>query len=334
MGNLLSSIYGLVTQIRNRLFDSGIFQAYESSIPVISVGNLTAGGNGKTPLVIFLAQKLRARGYTPCIITRGYGGSEKGPYLVQVSDLSARVGDEALLIAKSSDAPVVIARKRVAGAKYIEKQKLGDIIILDDGFQHRWLARSVDILSIDVSTKEKRQEFVDGVLLPVGYFREDRTKGLVRATTIVLAQRQLEARPQDPDPQIISLLPESTSNFRSYYSDVLVTPMHSATSLPTTNIIAVSGIANPEPFVTSLERKGFTVVKRCFFPDHHVFSESDITSIESQYPDCSIVCTEKDAVRIDRQMNGRWFYTKAIFAVYPEDAFISHILKRCSKTGR
>lgn len=328
---LLAGIFSLITKERNFLFDKGFLPQYSSQLPVVSVGNLTAGGNGKTPLVMFLADRLQQRGYIPCILSRGYGGSEAGPYQVSDSDLARKVGDEPLMMAKALTCPVVIARKRVAGAKFIEKNKLGNCIILDDGFQHRWLARDVDILSIDVSTPLAREEFKEGSLLPLGLFREGRKKGLERATTVVLSHRSLHRKAQDADPAILALIPESASVFRSHYTDITFRSMQGDQRQPSGDVILVTGIANPEGFRQSIETKGYSVTEFFSYPDHHNFTQDELGEIRKRFPNNAIITTQKDFMRIGSIDDQNWFYTEAKFSVYPEDAFLSHILKQLNR---
>ena len=186
----LSVLYGCGVLLRNRLYDSKVFKTYRSALPVISIGNLTVGGNGKTPLCHFLAEQLRERGMQPVILSRGYGGSLRGPHRVTDSDTPDLVGDEPLLLSFLCRVPVYVSRSRVAGVQLIEQQKTGNIVILDDGFQHRALHRDLDVISSFVGTPQAIENLVEGQLLPLGRFREDRDEGLARATLLVLAERR------------------------------------------------------------------------------------------------------------------------------------------------
>lgn len=171
----LSKIFWLVTEIRNWLFDKGLLKVTKVTLPVISVGNIHVGGTGKTPTVIFLASELKKQGLNPVVLSRGYKGRLKGPHLISDSDTYIDVGDEPILIRRKTKLPIVVSKNRVKGAKYIEKMKIGDVIILDDGFQHRWLFRDIDILILPSET---------GDLLPLGMLRED-IKHKARADIII-----------------------------------------------------------------------------------------------------------------------------------------------------
>ena len=185
MLSLLSAIYNLLTKVRNLLYDKGILSSYKSNLKVISVGNISVGGTGKTPLVIYLSKILKDKGYKPVVLSRGYKGSIKGPHLITDTNTYHEVGDEPLLIKNLASVPVVIAKKRVKGAKIIEELKLGDIIILDDGFQHRALKRDLDIVCIDASSEESVSKFFTDKLMPAGRLRESRASGLKRANAVV-----------------------------------------------------------------------------------------------------------------------------------------------------
>src|SRR5262249_9157237 len=121
-----ASLYGAVTNFRNYLYDQEILPTYKSTLPVVSIGNVTAGGTGKTPLTLCIAERLKERGHSPVVLSRGYGGSRCGPWLVDLQkDTAATVGDEPLLLTRRLGVPVVISRERAAGARLIEERKLG-----------------------------------------------------------------------------------------------------------------------------------------------------------------------------------------------------------------
>lgn len=329
----LSHLYGLITRARNYLYDRGVLRSYCSSLPVVSIGNLTVGGNGKTPLCLYLVEALREKGFSPVILSRGYGGRAKGPHLVQRTDTPELVGDEPLLMALSGGGPVVVARDRAQGARYIEREKLGDVIVLDDGFQHRRLARQVDIISAFVGGDESIEAFVEGRLLPLGRFREDRDAGLRRATVCVASYRSVMSAGEEMpvvDGRVLSLVPSGVPVFRAAYEWIGVRSLLDGAAIFPRPVHAFAGIANPEGFFNSLERTGFSVVKRFQFPDHHAFSEEEVLKIVDAHPDALFVCTEKDGVKI-RRMSER---VRSVFAEYsvrlkvvPSDAFAVAILR-------
>ena len=188
--NGLSYLFRGLTNARNGLYDRGVLRGYRSKLPIVSIGNVTVGGNGKTPLCQFLASDLIQRGMRPVILSRGYGGTVRGPYRVKTTDSSHLVGDEPLLLASASDVPVYVSKSRVVGVQRIEEEGTGNVVILDDGFQHRALARDFDIVSIFVGSDEGIHSFLRGTLLPVGRFRaRTEKKALRRAQAIVLSER-------------------------------------------------------------------------------------------------------------------------------------------------
>lgn len=329
----LSSLYGVVTRARNHLYDRGILRSYVSSLRVVSVGNLTVGGNGKTPLCLFIVEALKQRGLNPVILSRGYGGTLKGPHIVRPTDSPKCVGDEPLLMALTGGVPVVISRSRAEGARLIEREELGDVIILDDGFQHRKLARQMDVLSAFVGTEESVESFGAGELLPLGRFREDRDAGLRRASMFVASfRRAISAGGEVPavDERILAQVPAGVQVFRSAYEWIGVRSLNDGSSISPRPVIAFAGIANPQGFFASLEETGFEVVKRFEFADHHAFSEDEVARLVDENPGALFVCTEKDGVKI-REMSDRIRSAFAEFRVrlkvVPSDAFVVSILR-------
>lgn len=330
---VLSLLYGGVTRARNALYNRGRLRSYTSALPVISIGNLTAGGNGKTPLCLYLVEELRSRGLKPVILSRGYGGKRKGPYLVKTDDAPGDVGDEPLLMARTSGVPVVISRSRSHGAQMIEREKLGNVVVLDDGFQHRALARDLDIISMFAGSEDAVDAFVEGELLPLGRFREDRDAGLQRAGLFVVSYRSVVPFGQEMpavDPRILSLVPSGVTVFRAAYDFLEVRSLQSGSAISPRTVHAFAGIANPQGFFDSLGRVGYVVEERHEFPDHYAFSEAELARLVDAYPGTLFVCTEKDAVKI-RGMSER---VVAAFAecrvrlkVVPSDAFIVAVMR-------
>lgn len=321
-------VYGWVTSLRNTLYDKGVLRSYRSRLPVVSVGNITAGGNGKTPLVMYLVKELQARGRKPVILSRGYGGAMVGPHRVVSSDSAFDVGDEPLLMARTSGVPVYISRRRAAGARLIEQEEAGDVIILDDGFQHRKLQRDVDIVSIFSGTEASIRDFAAGHILPRGMFREERDRALKRVSCVVVSYRSVLGASEENlpvDKRILDAIPAGTPVFRSFYEFVDVRNMATDDVVLPTTVHAVAGIANPEGFFTSVERAGFDVAQKHTYSDHHAFTEAELNGLLDRYPGVMMVCTEKDAVKI-REMSARIVSSFGVFRVrprvIPSDAFI------------
>ncbi|MFY9398339.1 MAG: tetraacyldisaccharide 4'-kinase [Desulfomonilia bacterium] len=277
MRKALSRIYGLVVAARNKLYDAGVLSVHRTGIPVVSIGNIEAGGTGKTPTTIALARELAARGYRPAIVTRGYRGRLKGVVRVSPSHRPGDVGDEALLMARATGLPVIKSPDRVKGALLARDTLDCDLVLLDDGFQHRRIHRDLDIVLIsgDPASDE---------LLPLGRLREP--AGSLQRADIVI-------RTKGAGSGVLSaeLVPCSLVDIRGRREDLLV--------LEGKNVLAVSGIARPGHFTRMLEGLGARVEAMCF-ADHHEFTGRDLEAIGKRASGKDlIVTTEKDLVRID-----------------------------------
>lgn len=329
--SFLSRLFGIVVAIRNFLYDRGIIPSYHSSLPIISVGNITAGGNGKTPLVMFLAEELKARGSSPVILSRGYGGAARGPRIVKIDDTADLVGDEAVLMRKRLSIPVVISRRRVRGAKLIERQQLGDIIILDDGFQHRRLHRDIDIVAVNSATDWAIEEFLEGKLLPEGMFRESLEPALKRADVLVFSDRKPLSEKREIDRRLLDLVPE---NVQVYKSSVIAKEIKSLSGdgRPSgQDVLVVTAIANPESFLLTLKGLGLGISAVSRFPDHYRFKIDDFSAIRSRFPGLPILVTEKDAVKLDERFGEDIYFLAIDCIVTPSDAFLVQIQKTLMK---
>jgi tetraacyldisaccharide 4'-kinase len=329
----LAALFRVVTGVRNLLYDRGFLASYRSSLPVISIGNLTVGGNGKTPLCLFLVEQLRERGYNPVILSRGYGGTLSGPHRVRENDLASAVGDEPLLMSRTGGSPVVIARARAEGARFIEQQGLGDLIVLDDGFQHRTLKRDFDIIAVFAGSDEAIEDFARGELLPLGRFREERDAGLRRASMVVASYRSVRAPGADVgsvDERLNRVIPLGMPVVRASYEFLEVRSLDGERVIPAGAVQAFAGIANPQGFFESLTRVGYTVERAHFFPDHHPFTEAEVSELIDEHPGVLFVCTEKDGVKL-REMGERVRRAFAEFrvrlVVEPLDEFVESVIR-------
>ncbi|MCC6954381.1 MAG: tetraacyldisaccharide 4'-kinase [Deltaproteobacteria bacterium] len=292
---LLSKLYGGVTTLRNYGYDRHLLETYQPRIPVLSVGNLTVGGTGKSPFVQFLAQFLLNSGRRPVILSRGYGGLQRGPRLVSAEDDPREVGDETVMHAQrfGERVPVVIARERARGAMLVEERGWGDVIVLDDGFQHRALARSCDLIVVDTSGRSL-DDALRGDLLPAGPFREQPAAGLRRAHGIIALTRpgveaQTGALP-DLDLPVFGFQLR-ISDIRDIRSGTTLRPAQQ----PRVRLLAAIG--NPGQFQRSVESMGFSVETSLFLPDHAPIScaEWDQFFRRSETP---VIVTAKDAVKV------------------------------------
>ena len=279
----LSGLYGLVVDRRSAWYDRGVFRRHRVSVPVISVGNVTAGGTGKTPLVEWIARTLAAEGLRPCIVTRGYRRKAKGRIVAsngtEISATLEEAGDEAFMLAESlkGKAAVVCDVDRVAGASWAIENLKSDVIILDDGFQHRRLARDLDIVTVDAT-----KPWGNGNLLPAGTLREP-LAALSRADCFVItraddtvqtAALRAELRKLNAEaPILASVVKLSQVRALANGPDAPLDPKGHA-------IAAFCAIGNPESFFALLKRAGFEMKYERAFRDHHRFRQSDLDRVE------------------------------------------------------
>ena len=268
-------LYGLAGRLRRALV-----QPEAVGVPVICIGNLVAGGAGKTPTVLELARRLAATGHRPHLLSRGYGGRERGPLRVDlVRHDAAAVGDEALLLAEA--APTWIARHRLDGARAAVAAG-ADLLIMDDGLQSPWLRQDLALLVVDGSFG-----FGNGRLLPAGPLREPPAAGFARATAIV----QLG----DDEVGLDRLLPPSLMRL---HARLRAGP--DAPDLRDRRVVAFAGIGRPQKFFCSLAEAGAVLLARHAFPDHHRYRRREVEALlaEAAASDAFCVTTAKDRVRL------------------------------------
>ncbi len=265
-------LYGKVVETRFALTTP-----YRSRLPVVCVGNFTVGGAGKTPLAMTVARRLREAGRSPVFLTRGYGGRLAGPVLVDPERHNASdVGDEPLLLARH--APVVVARDRPAGAKFIETMDAGSIV-MDDGFQNPTLAKTLNLIAIDAAVG-----LGNGLVFPAGPLRARLAFQLARTDMICLLG--------DGDlPAGVHGKPVVHAHLR---------PAGGAEWLKGRSVVAYCGIGRPEKFFETLRRAGGRIAEAVAFADHKPYTEADARMLlaKAAKHDAQLVTTEKDFVRV------------------------------------
>ena len=325
----LSWGFAALSATRNALYNLGVLHSYKSELPVISIGNISVGGNGKTPLAIKISETLSHLGYHPVILSRGYGGREDGPSIVIKTDSAKWVGDEPKLMA-ARNCVVVVSKNKKAGVRFIESRGLGDIIILDDGFQSRYIKREIDLVSIEVSQASSLKEILTARLLPWGRLREPLSAIKKRASAIVLNLGSAQKKDLSFT-AVKRVLPHNFPIFEAQVVTQGVFGLFSNQVLPPQRVNLITSIARPGKVVDSLEYLGFKVEQKFYFPDHHEFKDSELDSIlsSSDYP---IVCTEKDAVKLSeyKALNlSKIFVSKVDLVISPDiEKFLINKLPR------
>ena len=245
---------------------------YRAPMPVICVGNLTAGGSGKTPVAIAIGELLKAQGHRPVFLTRGYGGRTAAPVLVKPHHSARIVGDEALLLART--APTIVARDRAVGAARAAEAK-ADVLVMDDGHQNFALAKDLSLVVVDGGGG-----FQNGMVLPAGPLREPVAQGLKRADAVIL-------------------IGDGAPDLRGYAGPVL-----RARLVPLPNdfagrrVFAFAGIGRPQKFFDTLKAVGAFVAGTQDFADHHAYDAQDLQGLRDRAKGELLVTTEKDLVRI------------------------------------
>ncbi len=325
--------------LRGSLFDAGWLPVRRAAVPVVSVGNITAGGSGKSPMTAWIAARLARAGKRPVVISRGYGGSHRGAATVvssgdgPVVDASI-AGDEPVMLASSlPGVPVIVARRRIDGAGMAVGRFGARCLVLDDGFQHRALARDVDLVMVDAV-----EPFGSGRLLPAGALREP-LSALRRATALIAhapdaaaeaagarAIRDAAAR-YCPDAPVL----------RSWLRPIALVDPASGTGSPVEamegmKVVCMAAIAHPGRFFDTARRCGAVVVRELPFADHHRFTGPDLDRIAGAAREAraAILTTEKDLARLGAEGVHRLPGLRAIrmeMVVLEEDALERLILE-------
>ena len=271
----LSILYYLIISIRKFFYKHSILPRVRLKVPIVIIGNITVGGTGKTPVVICLVNLLKANGFNPGVISRGYKSSAKQNSIVNVDSSPLLVGDEPVLIAKRTNCPVVVGKNRVKAAKYLIEQFSVDLVISDDGLQHYALQRDLEVIVID-----GRRRFGNGYCLPLGPLRE------------------LPIRLRQADLLLVNggepLAGEHKIEFSSgkIYNLKQQEKNYDLLTLKNNKIHAIAGVGCPEKFFDYLKVKGLDIIPHVF-SDHYSFKKEDL-EFQDNYP---ILMTEKDAIK-------------------------------------
>ncbi|GLX79808.1 tetraacyldisaccharide 4'-kinase [Thalassotalea insulae] len=291
----LSLLFWLLSSLRKALFLLGIKASVKLSCPVVIVGNIGVGGNGKTPLVLFLVEQLTKQGIKVGVISRGYGGQAPYyPYLLDSKTSAEQAGDEPVLIYQRTKVPVVVASDRVAAAKQLIE--LGcQLIMSDDGMQHYRLQRDYELLVVD-----GKRQFGNGLLLPAGPLRESCNR-LNSVNRIIINGEQPLSYPNKTAQHHMLLTAERLINVKTGEQLVLADFIQ---QFPQVN--AMAGIGDPARFFNYLVELGFILDKSQGFIDHQAYNKSMLTALAQQNE--ILLMTEKDAVKCTEFAQKNWWY--------------------------
>ena len=283
----LSWLYGLVSGLIRLSYRLGLKKAWRAPVPVAVVGNLTAGGNGKTPVVIWLVEQLRQRGIRVGVVSRGYGGKAASyPLLLSKQTSTAEAGDEPVLIFQRTGAPVAVSPERREAVQALLHAHDLQLIITDDGLQHYKLARDKEIVVID---GERR--FGNGWWLPAGPMRERASR--LRSVDAIIVNGGVALAGEIP----MRLQPGLAINLRSG-------ERRDVASFD--NVVAMAGIGHPPRFFATLESCGVLPVKTVALADHQALTQASVSALAN--PQQTLLMTEKDAVKCRGFAEANWWY--------------------------
>ncbi|ULS46531.1 tetraacyldisaccharide 4'-kinase [Pectobacterium carotovorum] len=284
----LSWLYGLITFLIRQSYRLGWRKSWRSPVPVVVVGNLTAGGNGKTPVVIWLVEQLQRRGYRVGVVSRGYGGkAERYPLLLDESVTTAQAGDEPVLIFQRTGAPVAVAPRRRDAVSALLAQHTLDVVITDDGLQHYALERDIELVVID-----GMRRFGNGWWLPAGPMRE-RESRLASVDAVIVNGGTPRANEIG-----MTLTAGMAVNVLSGESQPL-SQLH--------DVVAMAGIGHPPRFFATLRDAGVSIAREVAFADHQSYQQEQLEPLtkDAMQP---LLMTEKDAVKCKAFAQDNWWY--------------------------
>lgn len=300
----LTFLYKYIIRVRNILFDKNIFKKKSVDAKIISVGNLTIGGSGKTPMVLAIAKYLKSNSHKVGVLSRGYGRNTKGYKLVsdgQNTFLDVNdAGDEIFLVANECEIPTAVCENRVEGVKKLLSDTELDIVVLDDAFQHRWIARDFDILVIDQKFLSNVNSF-DQRLLPLGSMREPFES--VERADVVVVNRKFSSKITIPNK--IKKYLFNKDLFYCYYKidgiyDLKSNKKYEIKEFEGQHSLVVCGIARPFSFLQTLTDNDINIKNKLTFTDHKEYTSKEIQTIRKKFYDTnsfSVLTTQKDAVK-------------------------------------
>lgn len=338
----LVPVYELVIRTRNYCFNRGIFKSRKVAAKVISVGNLTVGGSGKTPAVIYITRLMKSLGYDTGVLSRGYKRKSKGYLYVSDGDKIfydvSETGDEIYQTVLECNVKAAVAEKRVPGAEKLIKDSGASLIILDDGFQHRWLHRDLDIVLFDQRFLTSSDKY-ENMLLPTGNLREPYSS-LKRADIIIINRKFSEKKKL---PYRAEKYFEGKSLFFSHYHavgfvDVKDGEFYDINDFVGQKSLIINGIANPYSFIKVLNTLSIDTTSRLIFLDHNNYNHKEVQKIRKEFyasNSSSVITTHKDAVKLNRfkrEMDDiDIYYLKIEMVIENKEKFEELILQKIKK---
>lgn len=317
----LSWVYRICLGAREYLYRAGLLRIDKASIPVVSVGNITVGGTGKTPIVELLSRKLKADGFRPGIVTRGYKRKRAGTFSVDPKkDDAASAGDEPFMLAKRTSLPVVVGTKRIEAIELGLKEHAIDVALLDDGYQVRDLKKDVEILVLSGRPEDER-----GMLFPLGPFREP-FQSIRRADAVLVSKGELS----DGARAFVQGIPTFKVSYRPVFlRNVKRDLIGPCAFLKEKKVLAFAGLGDNRSFFELLSAQGADVVREIEFPDHHEYRSDDMEKISSYRDVEMLVTTEKDAVKMTRlDIPKNLFYLAIEAVIENEEELIGRIVQK------
>lgn len=332
-------VYALLVSLRNLFFDKSFFKTKKVNTKVVSVGNLTIGGSGKTPFVIYLTNLLKKSGFKPSVLSRGYGRKTSGYLLVSKSgELLTEVqncGDEIYQTVLECKVSAAVCENRVEGANKLLNDTETDVIVLDDGFQHRWIDRDLDIVLFDQKFLLDNS-LLNQSLLPLGIMRES-FNSLNRADIIIINRKfcketnnALIERFRNYDKPVFTAYYKANS-----FVDMTRKTEYSLEEFNGQDSLVISGIANPASFLSILKDVGVNTNNKIIFRDHKNYTLKEVQQIRREFYKTnshSVVTTEKDAVKL-LQFSKEFddidiFYLKISLCMDDEESFKRYLSEK------
>ena len=307
----VSGLFGVLVWLRRFFYHHGILFSAHPGVLVIIVGNITVGGSGKTPFVIWLVQWLKAQGYQPGVVSRGYGRKEQTLHLLNADSTAMQAGDEPLLVFRKTGVPVAVASDRLLACQSLLKQHPEvNVLIADDGLQHYRLQRDVELVMADATGR-----FGNGWLLPAGPLREPVAR-LSQVDALILSQRDV-APERDSDLDMPVFYVRYVAG--EFYNLRQPAVRKSLADLAGNPVEGGAGIARPEAFFNALETAGLSVRKH-ICPDHHEYRQGEID------PQASVIMTEKDAGKCRGFAGADWW--AQTLELHPDPALETWLVAR------